>query len=112
MISLLVLFFTHTAYTQTYKVVDTRQENYYNNIQEITAPSYGESFYGQDAQFDGYQSSYTDNGDGTVTDVNTNLMWQKAVSEKMTFDEALAGADAFSLAGYDNWRLPTIKELY
>ena len=48
MISLLVLFFTHTAYTQTYKVIDTGQENYYNNIQEITAPSYGELFYGQD----------------------------------------------------------------
>jgi hypothetical protein len=39
-------------------------------------------------------------------------MWQKAVSEKMTFDEATAAADDFSLAGYDDWRLPTIKELY
>ena len=112
MISLLVLFLTHTAYAQPYKVVDTGQTIYYNNLYEITAPASGEPFYGQDAQYDGYQPSYSDNGDGTVTDNVTGLMWQKAVSDKMTFDEALAGADAFSLADYDNWRLPTIKELY
>ena len=112
MISLLVLFLTHTAYAQPYKVVDTGQTIYYNNLYEITAPASGEPFYGQDAQYDGYQPSYSDNGDGTVTDNVTGLMWQKAVSDKMTFDEALAGADAFSLADYDNWRLPIIKELY
>ena len=112
MISLLVLFLTHTAYAQPYKVVDTGQTIYYNNLYEITAPASGEPFYGQDAQYDGYQPSYSDNGDGTVTDNVTGLMWQKAVSEKMTFDEALSGADTFSLADYDDWRLPTIKELY
>ncbi|MDP7126206.1 MAG: DUF1566 domain-containing protein [Candidatus Marinimicrobia bacterium] len=99
-------------HSQTYKVVDTGQEKFYNNTEEITPPSPGEDFYGQDAHFDGYQPSYSDNGDGTVTDLNTGLMWQKAVSDKMTFDEALAGADTFSLADYDDWRLPTIKELY
>ena len=29
-----------------------------------------------------------------------------------TYEEALAGADNFNLAGYNDWRLPTIKELY
>jgi hypothetical protein len=111
-ISLLVLFFTHTVYAQPYKVVDTGQTAYYDDSSEIAVPAVGEPFYGQDAQYDGYQPSYTDNGDGTVIDDNTNLMWQKAASEKMTFDEALAGADTFSLADYDDWRLPTIKELY
>jgi hypothetical protein len=99
-------------YSQTYIVADTGQEKFYNNTEEITAPFPGEDYYGQDAHFDGYQPSYTDNGDGTITDLNTGLMWQKAVSEKMTFDEALSSVDAFSLAGYDDWRLPTIKELY
>jgi len=35
MISLLVLFFTHTAYTQSYKVVDTGQTTYYDDSNEI-----------------------------------------------------------------------------
>ena len=39
-------------------------------------------------------------------------MWQQDPGEKMTFDEAVAGASSFNLAGYDDCRLPTIKELY
>jgi hypothetical protein len=30
----------------------------------------------------------------------------------MTYNEAVSGAESFNLAGYDDWRLPTIKELY
>jgi len=39
-------------------------------------------------------------------------MWQQDPGEKMTYDEAVAGANDFNLAGYDDWRLPNIKELY
>ncbi len=107
-----IILTTLTVNAQSYKIVDTNQEVCYDSIDVIICPEPGISFYGQDAQHDGYAPAYQDNGDGTVTDLNTELMWQKAVSEKMTFDEATAAADDFSLAGYDDWRLPTIKELY
>ncbi len=95
-----------------YVVVDTGQDACYSNTVAITAPSPGSAFYGQDAQYDGVQPSYLDNGDGTITDLNTGLMWQKTPGDKATYDEAVAAADTFTLAGYDDWRLPTIKELY
>lgn len=96
-----------------YAINDTGQMLYYDNTKEINAPSEGEEFYGQDAQYVTNEMSFVDNGDGTVTDLNTGLMWQQTpLSEKLTWDEAMAGADGFELAGYDDWRLPTIKELY
>ena len=107
---------------QTYKTVDTGQTIFYNNMDEISEPAPGGFFYGQDAQFSGHLPSYTDNGDGTVTDNVTGLMWQKSpdldgdgdidANDKLSFSEALAGAENFSLAGYDDWRLPDIKEQY
>ncbi len=98
----------------TYKVIDTGQKRYYNDSVEISPPHPGEPFYGQDAQYDGIQPAYLDNGDSTVIDLNTDLMWQQTpdFDNKSTWAEALAGADTFELAGYDDWRLPTIKELY
>ena len=93
-------------------VVDTDQETCYDRYSEITCPSVGAAFYGQDAQYAGSQPAYQDNGDGTVTDLNTGLMWQQDPGDKMFYYQAVAGADSFSLAGHDDWRLPTIKELY
>jgi hypothetical protein len=78
---------------------------------KIACPEEGEGFYGQDAIYKGKQPNYTDNGDGTVTDNNTGLMWQKDPGKKKTFTDAVAGASKFRLAGYEDWRLPTIKEL-
>jgi hypothetical protein len=95
-----------------YVVVDTGQSMCYNNSEEITCPKPGEPFHGQDAQYDGAKPAYRDNGDGTVTDLNTGLMWQRTPGDKATYAEAVAGADTFNLAGYDDWRLPMIKELY
>lgn len=95
-----------------YVVVDTGQTTFYDVLNEVLTPDLGESFYGQDAQYVGVQPTYRDNSDGTVTDLNTGLMWQQDPGEKMTYDEAVTKANAFDLAGYTDWRLPTIKELY
>ncbi len=55
---------------------------------------------------------FTDNGDGTITDNLTNLVWQKSPSlNPITWEQALTNAENFSLAGLEDWRLPNIKEL-
>ena len=96
-----------------YPVVDTGQITCYNSaVAVIDCPARDAAFFGQDAHYAGLQPDYTENGDGTVTDNNTGLMWQQDPGEKMTWDKAVAGAADFSLAGYNDWRLPTIKELY
>ena len=56
--------------------------------------------------------SYTDNGDGTVTDTSTGLRWQQAGSSNtQTWVQALAYCMGLNLGGYTDWRLPTSKEL-
>ena len=96
----------------SYTIVDTGQERCYNNTHEIVYPERGAAFFGQDAQYRGNRPAYRANGDGTVTDLTTGLMWQREPGSKKTFREAVAGASACRLAGHDDWRLPSIKELY
>lgn len=100
-----------TSLTGKYKIVDTNQQKCYDNQSEITAPEKGKSFYGQDAQFQGNQPSYTENGDGTITDNVTDLMWQKDF-EAITYSEAIEKLKTFNLANHTDWRIPTIKEAY
>lgn len=79
---------------------------------------------GQDGEYDINPMSYTDNGNGTVTDNNTGLIWQKQ-DDGNTYNWYQASgtynADynpdstnicgSLSLDGYSEWRLPTVKEL-
>ncbi|MBD3399415.1 MAG: DUF1566 domain-containing protein [Candidatus Coatesbacteria bacterium] len=92
-------------------VVDTEQSTCYDNTGPINPPGSGEAFYGQDAQYDGVQPSYRDNGDGTVTDLNTGLVWQQDFAGRMSWEEAGDYAAELELAGCEDWRLPTIEEL-
>lgn len=96
----------------SYKIVDTNQNQYYGLSSVITTPAQGEAFYGQDAQYHGSAPNYQDNGNGTVTDLNTGLVWVQVPQANVSYADAVAGAGSFSLAGFDDWRLPTIKELY
>jgi hypothetical protein len=77
---------------------------------------------------------YRDNGDGTVTDLNTGLMWEKKVegsgclrcvgdefyrwsigledgSQKSIWDW-LDELNASNFAGYSDWRMPNVRELH
>ncbi|OJF76335.1 MAG: hypothetical protein BKP49_07630 [Treponema sp. CETP13] len=95
-----------------YAIVDTNQGLCYNNKEQIDGPAKGEAFYGQDAQYTGNVPSYTDNGDGTVTDNVTGLTWTQELSDaSMVWEDADDYCDSLTTGGYDDWRLPNIKEL-
>ncbi|HYB99404.1 MAG TPA: DUF1566 domain-containing protein [Candidatus Limnocylindrales bacterium] len=83
---------------------------------------------GQDGQFlAGLEFSFIDNGDGTITDVNTNLMWEKlsddgTIHDYQDFAYQWAGAygkinslnamdQGAGFAGYNDWRLPNVREM-
>ena len=102
---------TTTTAVNKYKIVDTGQKNFFNNSTTISKPTLGQPFFGQDANQIGYQPSYTDNGDGTISDNVTGLIWEKNY-EVMTYNEAVKKVKTFKLANHTDWRLPTIKEAY
>jgi len=56
--------------------------------------------------------NYIDNGDGTVTDIDTCLTWQKDTAPgTYTWEQALAYCENLELAGHKDWRLPNKNEL-
>ena len=55
--------------------------------------------------------NFTDNGNGTVTDNNTGLMWQQGEWKQKTWEDAISYCEDFSLSRHTDWRLPNIKEL-
>ncbi|MFA7108447.1 MAG: DUF1566 domain-containing protein [Sphaerochaetaceae bacterium] len=102
-----------TSGVLTYPIVDTNQGLCYNNLESTECPVEGNDFYGQDAQYTGNVPSYTDNGDGTVTDNVTGLLWAQDLSEaSMSWESAGEYCESLTLGGYDDWRLPTLKELW
>ncbi len=98
--------------TLKFPIVSTGHIKFYDDKGEISKPSPGDPFYGQDAHYQKNVSSYTDNDDGTVTDNITGLMWQANMGDKISFDEAKTKAENLTLGGHDDWRMPTMKELY
>src|SRR5947199_5254856 len=79
---------------------------------------------GQDGELrEGAPLAYVDHGDGTVTDVNTGLMWEKLSHDGTVHDnhnmytwanaitEHVATLNSTSFAGHNDWRLPNVREL-
>lgn len=69
--------------------------------------------FGGDSDYTINPPSFIDNGDGTITDRNTHLMWQ-AEDDNLSYawDNAGAYCSSLMLGGYmGDWRLPSVKEL-
>ncbi|MFI3266144.1 MAG: DUF1566 domain-containing protein [Rikenellaceae bacterium] len=104
-----------TAQELTYPLVATGQVLCYDiNGEVIDAPQQGEELFGQDGNYQaGLPMLYKDNGDGTVTDLNTGLTWEQTPNGgPVTWAEAQQYCEQLSLGGYGDWRLPTLKELF
>jgi hypothetical protein len=57
---------------------------------------------------------FVDHGDGTVTDNLTGLMWTRDACQipgQPSWREAVTACNNLVFAGYDDWRLPNIREL-
>ncbi len=110
------------AYAGCYPLVGTSQTGIWDATgNSISASATNDAFYGQDAQFTHTAPVYTKSIDGlTVKDEVTGLTWQKTY-EKPTFGGMYYWAETQTevdnlnkqnYGGYNDWRVPTIKELY
>lgn len=105
-----------------FPIVGTNQTKFFNNTTETNTQSVGDEFYGQNANYQGTTPSYEDNGDGTVTDMVTGLMWEQSfdhnddgsidADDKLSYANILDVVNTTSTGGYTDWRVPTIKEMY
>lgn len=94
--------------------VQTGQNKAYTNDSEVEGLVEGDAFFGQDAHYlSGIEMSFQDNNNGTVTDLNTGLMWQQTPpTTGYNLEEATTYTSELILADYDDWRMPTAKELF
>jgi formylglycine-generating enzyme required for sulfatase activity len=83
-----------------------------NRLQDTGQTSSYTGTPGEDSDLILNPPSFTDNGDGTIIDYNTGLMWQKTDGGEMTFESASAYCENLVLGGYSDWRLPTGSELF
>jgi len=93
-------------------IPDTNQGSCFDNSGMRECPRDGEAFHGQDAQYSGAEPSYSVQ-QGIVTDRVTGLMWQQAHNAtRLSWPAARQACERLTLGGYDDWRLPSITELF
>ncbi|MBU0673779.1 MAG: DUF1566 domain-containing protein [Proteobacteria bacterium] len=71
------------------------------------------STFGEDSDYTFNSPSFRDNGDGTVTDNITGLLWQQSDDGTLkTWEDAFSYCADLTLAVYADWRLPVTNELF
>jgi hypothetical protein len=98
-------------YSRSYAIAGTGQSSCYSETgDKIDCKDL------QGEQFNSHRANnhplYRDNGDETVSDISTGLMWTKSPSNPIRFSALAAYAANNRTGGYSDWRIPTIKELY
>ena len=87
----------------------TNKSNY--KVTDVGQPSSNTDVFGEDSDYSINPVSFTDNGDGTVTDNATLLVWQKIDDKiKRNWNDANSYCEKLELAS-KHWRLPTVHEL-
>ena len=109
---------TISTTTTTYNNGNNRLTTYLMGSPSLlNLPDTGQSIdatttFGEDSDYTINAPSFSDNGDGTITDKVTGLMWQKVDAGESTWDNAATRASSITTGGYTDWRLPTPTELF
>jgi len=70
------------------------------------------STFGEDNDYSIYPPYFIINGNGTITDTITGLMWQQVDGGEMTIENATSYCNALILGSFTDWRLPTAHESF
>lgn len=81
------------------------------NLGAATAKNKTLKSYGVAVRGEKITPRFVDNGDGTITDTVSKLMWQKFQSERKSYNDVIKMLEDYEFAGYRDWRLPTMQEL-
>ncbi len=104
---------TATPVPPFFPIIESGVELCYNFVGQISCPSPQDILFGQDGNYTGLPFDFKVQDDGTVIDANTGLIWQQAQNNtRATLQEARHACSDLVLAGKDDWRLPTIQELF
>lgn len=115
-----------TSPPRPYAIVGTGQTECFDHRSAIPPPKPGEPYYGQDAQSRQDEPSYELVCDGRVVrDRLTGLEWTRSAdtdgdgrvepSDKLSWSEAFQWVERLNRTrwcGHNDWRLPSIQELY
>ena len=91
--------------------LSVRISNWRSNASDVDDPSNNLELFR--VARDNVSSRYTDNGNGTVTDNQHHLTWQQQDDGVgRDWSDAAAYCSSLSLAGYSDWWLPSIDQLF
>ena len=95
------------------KLRDIPKGLFKSHVKEIVKKHH---FFVKDLNREGdFPNDFVDNGNGTITDRVTGLMWEKGGSSSLVSyrnaKKYISRLNKERLLGYDDWRIPTLEEL-